>query len=115
MDAQPQLFAPSTNGRLAPALPPHNFTRPSIDAARRVSRRVKTDRERILAMLSMPYWKRQGANQQEVADTLGMERATVAARMNGLERDGLVFKRGTRKTRANVAAGVYFRGERTGA
>lgn len=111
MDAQPQLFAPSPNGRLAPALPPHNFTRTSIDAARKVSRKVKGERERILALLAEPPWNRTGATQQEISDALRLDRSNVSGRCNGLWEDGKIVIFGKRKTRANVAAHVYFLSE----
>lgn len=49
-----------------------------------------------------------GITADEAAEYFGVSHNTVAPRISELKREGWLFKRGTRKTRAGSSAGVMF-------
>ncbi|MBS0188916.1 MAG: MarR family transcriptional regulator [Planctomycetes bacterium] len=69
---------------------PHNGTSTSKAAAKAARPRVNTDAIRIAYFIDA--MGAHGATQPEISFALGIERATVAARCNGLERNGRIVK-----------------------
>lgn len=83
---------------------PHNGTKTSEAAARRVGPRRRTDFQRILDFLfNCP----QGATCDRVEEVLGLRHQTASARMRELCRRGFVYYDGERETRSGHQARIY--------
>lgn len=82
---------------------PHNGTPTSMAAALTVN--VGKQEQTILTLLDR--WP--GLTQDQISEITGLLRSAVAGRVNRLERLGLVYKDGTRRSRYGKACAVYHR------
>jgi DNA-binding IclR family transcriptional regulator len=84
---------------------PHNGTRTSIAAARRIQSSLADQERRVLDVLSTSP---QGLTRQELADVSSLRLASVCGRANSLIGKGLVVERGTRRNVNGGPAAVLF-------
>ncbi len=102
----PFLAAQSRPSKIPPAIPPHNQTPTSTDAAKSVARRAPTLRAVVLDHIAT--CGRYGATADEVCHALDMLPQSATPRINELAKAGAIIDSGrTRLTRSGRAAVVW--------
>lgn len=100
------FLASSRSPKSAPALPSHNRTPTSIDAAESIARRAPTLRAIVLDHIAA--CRSHGATADEVCHSLEMLPQSATPRINELAKAGAILDSGrTRLTRSGRAAVVW--------